>query len=51
MPHRANKLQRFWNKSFIYIKKYVSAVTNLTGLNDAPVAALLVGDTMPGAML
>jgi len=27
MPDQAEKLQRIWNKSFIYIKKYVSNVT------------------------
>jgi hypothetical protein len=51
MPHRAKKLQRIWNKSFIYIKKYVSTVTIPTGVHDAPVAAPLIGFAMPLAML
>jgi hypothetical protein len=51
MPHRANKLQRIWNKPFIYIKKYVSTVTKPTGVHDIPVAALLIGYAMPLAML
>jgi hypothetical protein len=46
MPDEAEKLQRIWNKSFIYIKKYVSSVTIQAGIICALESGL--GSTYPG---